>query len=115
LEKKRDMIARRTVLRRLNLEAEVLDRLEELELILPVKRPGKERAYYPDDVDRLRVYQVLVRELEVNPPGAEIILRMRSRLVEMQKRISRVLEEIENQGLLDDVREILSSLEEELW
>ena len=42
-------------------------------------------AYGPDDLERVRVTRVLVRELEVNWPGVDIILRMRQELVEMRR------------------------------
>jgi len=109
------IVARRTVIRRLSLDGEVLDRLEELELVVPVRRPGKERAYRLDDIDRLRVYLLLTQELGVNPPGAEIILRLRGRLMDLQQILYRMLTGIRNQGLLDKVREVLSSLDQEPW
>ena len=76
MTRRTSVITRRTVLKKLCLDGEVLDRLEELQLVVPIIRPGKERAYRIDDVDRLRVYQVLINDLGVNPAGAEIILRM---------------------------------------
>jgi len=109
------IVARRTVIRRLSLDGEVLDRLEELELVVPVRRPGKETAYRLDDIDRLRVYLLLTQELGVNPPGAEIILRLRGRLMDLQQILYRMLTGIRNQGLLDKVREVLSSLDQEPW
>jgi DNA-binding transcriptional MerR regulator len=115
LSKPRKIITRRTVLRRLEIEGEVLDRLEELDLVVPVRRPGRERAYHLRDVDRLRVYQVLVQELGVNPPGAEIILRMRTQLLAMQDRMFRMLSEFKNKVLLDEMKQIVASLQDEPW
>lgn len=99
----------------LSLDGEVLDRLEELELVVPVQRPGKERAYQLDDVDRLRVYCLLTQELGVNPQGAEIILRLRGRLMDLQQLLYHMLTEIKNQGLLDNIRDVISSLNEDPW
>jgi DNA-binding transcriptional MerR regulator len=115
LSKPHKIIARRTVLRRLEIEGEVLDRLEELELVVPVRRPGRERAYHVRDVDRLRVYQVLVQELGVNPPGAEIIVRMRTQLLTMQERMILLLAEFKNKGLLEELKQIVSALQDEPW
>jgi len=107
------IVTRRTVIQQLNLEGEVLDHLEELEIVVPIHRPDQEQAYSLEDVDNLRVYQVLVRDLGVNPPGAEIILRMRNQLLGIRQRMGLLLSEMKAQGLLDEVREILESLDKD--
>lgn len=109
------IFARRSVLKQLDLDGEVLDHLEELQIIVPVQRPGRERGYHPADVDRLRVYQVLVRELGVNPAGAEIILRMRNQLLHIRQNMSRLLGEMKAQGMLDEFQKVLESLEDDFW
>ena len=109
------IIARRSVLKQLDMDGQVLDHLEELQIIIPVRRPGRERAYHVGDVDRLRVYQVLVRELGVNPAGAEIILRMRNQLLHIRGRMSRLVNEMQAQGMLDEFQKILATLEDDFW
>jgi MerR family transcriptional regulator/heat shock protein HspR len=109
------IITRRTVIKQLNLDGEVLDRLEELEIVVPIHRPGRERGYGAEDVDNLRVYQVLVHELGVNPAGAEIILRMRNQLLGIRQRMGLLLTEMKAQGMLDEFRELLESLERDVW
>lgn len=105
-------VSRRMVCRQLALDGGVLDRLEELQLVIPIRRPGRQRAYTPDDYDRLRVYSVLVNELEVNGAGAEIILQMRTRLMGARERVSKMLNHARCQGFLDDLKEILESLDD---
>jgi DNA-binding transcriptional MerR regulator len=102
------------VCRRLGLDSQALDRLEDMQIIVAVRRPGRERAYSASDVDRLRVYAVLVHELDVNPAGAEIILRMRSRLLTVRTRLAQMFDQARAHGLLDELHQILDSLEEEL-
>jgi MerR family transcriptional regulator/heat shock protein HspR len=109
------ILARRSVLKQLDLDGEVLDHLEELQIVIPVRRPGRERGYHLADVDRLRVYQVLVRELGVNPAGAEIILRMRNQLLHIRQNMSRLLSEMEAQGMLEEFQKVLQSLEDDFW
>lgn len=109
------IVTRRTVIQQLNLDGEVLDHLEELEIVVPIHRPDQESAYSLEDVDNLRVYQVLVQDLGVNPPGAEIILRMRNQLLGIRQRMGLLLSEMKAQGLLDEVRGILESLEKDVW
>lgn len=109
------IIARQTVIQQLNLEGEVLDHLEELEIVVPIHRPDQEQSYNIEDVDKLRVYQVLIHELGVNPAGAEIILRMRNQLLGIRQRMGLLISEMKAQGKLDEVREILESLEKDVW
>ncbi len=108
------LITRRTVCRRLDLDGTVLDRLEELQLVIPIRRPGRERAYAPEDIDRLRVYAVLIKELDVNPPGAEIILRLRTRLLTARRRLARLLIQASEHGMLDELKDLLDSLDDDL-
>lgn len=107
------IIARQTVIQQLNLDGEILNHLEELEIIVPIHRPDQEQAYSIEDVDNLRVYQVLVHELGVNPAGAEIILRMRNQLLGIRQRMGLLLTKMKAQGKLDEVREILESLDKD--
>ena len=109
------IVTRRTVIQQLHLDGEVLDHLEELEIVVPIHRPDQERAYSLEDVDNLRVYQVLVHDLGVNPPGAEIILRMRNQLLGIRQRMGLLLSEMKAQGMLDEVRGIMESLEKDVW
>ncbi|MBN2498685.1 MAG: hypothetical protein JXR96_29105 [Deltaproteobacteria bacterium] len=109
------IIARRSVIRRLGLSREALDRLEDLQIVVPVRRPGRERAYCRADYEQLRVYRLLLEELDVNSAGAEIILRMRNRLIAVQRRLAQFLSVASEQGLLDELNELLRSLEDDVW
>lgn len=108
----RQIITRRMVIRTTGIDGEILDRLEELQILIPIRRPGRERAYRPRDLDRLRVYGLLVRELGVNPEGAEIILRMRDRLLDLRHRLSVFLDQARQEGLLDELERILDDLDD---
>jgi hypothetical protein len=44
-------------------------------------------AFGPDEVETILVSQTLVRELEVNWAGVEVILRMRKQLIVAQHRL----------------------------
>src|SRR4051794_37403269 len=43
------------------------------------------------DVERARVIALLTQELEVNMPGAEVILRMRDDMIAMQRQFEEIL------------------------
>ena len=82
-------------------DEEFLDKLEAEELVCPVKVDSeKERVFPEDQVERIRVINNLVRDLEVNLPGAEVILEMRENMMRMQERFDRIL-----QALLEEFRE----------
>lgn len=73
-------------------DEEFLDKLEAEELVRPVKvNSEKERVFPEDQVERIRVINNLVRDLEVNLPGAEVILEMRENMMRMQERFDRIL------------------------
>ena len=46
------------------------------------------------DIERARVIALLTEELEVNLPGAEVILRMREDMIAMQRQFEEILVDI---------------------
>ena len=73
-------------------DAEFLDELEAEELVNPVRvDAGSPTAFPPAQVERIRVINNLVRDLCVNLPGCEVILRMREDMIRMQERFDRIL------------------------
>ena len=49
-------------------------------------------GFLPEEVEAARVAYTLVRELEVNWPGVEIILRLRQELLETRRQVADLLE-----------------------
>jgi MerR family transcriptional regulator, heat shock protein HspR len=60
-------------------------------LVTPSRTVGKTRMYSDDDLEELARVLRLTRDLGVNLAGIEIILKMRRRMVEMQKQIEDLL------------------------
>jgi MerR family transcriptional regulator/heat shock protein HspR len=60
-------------------------------LLRPSRTEGRTRMYSQDDVEELARFLRLTRDLGVNLAGVEIILRMRRRMIEMQKQIEDLL------------------------
>lgn len=56
-------------------------------LLTPSRTVGRTRMYSQDDVEELARLLRLTRDLGVNLAGVEIILKMRRRMVEMQKQV----------------------------
>jgi DNA-binding transcriptional MerR regulator len=70
-----------------------LEELEAEELVRSVEvAEERERVFPEEQVERIRVINNLVRDLDVNLPGAEVILEMRENMIRMQQRFDRILE-----------------------
>jgi MerR family transcriptional regulator, heat shock protein HspR len=67
-------------------------------LLTPSRTVGRTRMYSQEDIDDLARLIRLTRDLGVNLAGAEIILKMRRRMVEMQKQIEDLLAYLREQG-----------------
>ncbi len=52
-----------------------------------------------DDVEKARVAHLLIEELDVNFAGAEVIVRMRSEMIAMQRQFGQILE-----ALIEEIR-----------
>ena len=60
-------------------------------LIQPSRTEGRTRMYSADDVEDIARLLRLTRDLGVNLAGAEIVIKMRRRMVDMQKQIEDLL------------------------
>jgi MerR family transcriptional regulator/heat shock protein HspR len=67
-------------------------------LLRPSRTEGRTRMYSAEDVDELARLLRLTRDLGVNLAGVEIILRMRRRMVDMQKQIEDLLAYLRESG-----------------
>ena len=67
-------------------------------LIQPSRTEGRTRMYSAEDVEDIARLLRLTRDLGVNLAGAEIIIKMRRRMVEMQTQIEELVEYLNEQG-----------------
>jgi MerR family transcriptional regulator/heat shock protein HspR len=67
-------------------------------LLRPSRTQGRTRMYSPEDVEELARLSRLTRDLGVNLAGVEIILRMRRRMLEMQRQIEDLLAYVRESG-----------------
>ena len=67
-------------------------------LLRPSRTEGRTRMYSADDVEELARLLRLTRDLGVNLAGVEIIIRMRRRMVDLQKQIEDLLAYIRESG-----------------
>jgi MerR family transcriptional regulator/heat shock protein HspR len=75
----------------LKLHPQTLRFYEKKELIKPSRTVGRTRMYSPEDVEEIARIVRLTRDLGVNLAGVEIILKMRRRMLEMQRQIEDLL------------------------
>lgn len=73
-------------------------------LLRPSRTEGRTRMYSAEDVDDLARLLRLTRDLGVNLAGVEIIIRMRRRMVDMQKQIEDLLAYLREEGA--DVKDL---------
>ena len=70
--------------------------LERESIIEPIIR--SKLKYYPrDQVERVRVARLLIKEMGVNLEGAEVALNMREQMIAMQRQFNEVLRRLARQ------------------
>jgi MerR family transcriptional regulator/heat shock protein HspR len=62
------------------------------------KRAANRRLYSRRDIERVRQIQRLVADLGVNLAGAEVILRMREKLQQMEQELELLRDEVRRRG-----------------
>lgn len=82
----------------LNVHPQTLRLYEKKGLVRPSRTEGRTRMYSPEDVEELARLLRLSRDLGVNLAGVEIILRMRRRMLEMQKQIEDLVSYVREGG-----------------
>ena len=82
----------------LKLHPQTLRMYEKKGLIRPSRTEGRTRMYSDEDVEDIARLLRLSRDLGVNLAGAEIIIKMRRRMLEMQKQIENLLDLVREEG-----------------
>lgn len=75
----------------LKMHPQTLRMYEKKGLIRPSRTVGKTRMYSPEDVEDIARLVRLTRDLGVNLAGVEIILKMRRRMIDMQREIESLM------------------------
>jgi MerR family transcriptional regulator/heat shock protein HspR len=71
----------------LGCEVHTLRYYEKLGAVKPYRSDGNIRYYSEAEIERLRHIKVLMEDMGINMAGAEVILRLSARIVEMQHKI----------------------------
>jgi MerR family transcriptional regulator/heat shock protein HspR len=84
---------RKQVIEIFEVDESFLDTLESEDLVHPVQEEStREKVFPPDQVERIRIINNLVNDLEVNLAGVEVIMEMRENLIRMQRQFDQILE-----------------------
>jgi MerR family transcriptional regulator/heat shock protein HspR len=82
----------------LEIHPQTLRFYEKKGLIRPSRTVGRTRMYSEEDVEEIARLLRLTRDMGVNLAGAEVIVKMRRRMIEMQKQIEGLLEYVREHG-----------------
>ena len=82
----------------LKIHPQTLRFYEKKGLLRPSRSVGRTRMYSADDVEEIARLLRLTRDMGVNLAGAEIIVKMRRRMIDMQKQIESLLEYVRENG-----------------
>ena len=84
------------VIKTCKVDKHFIQKLERESVIRPVVQ--RRRKLYPlDQVDRIRIANLLIQEMGVNFEGAEVVLNMREQMIAMQRQFNEVLRLIGNE------------------
>ena len=75
----------------LDIDDALLQTLVDEEFVYVTSGANKERMVSVDDAERLRMITLLMREMEVNLAGVEVILHLRDQLEAMQRQFDDIL------------------------
>ncbi len=88
-----DYYYKRQILEIFECEESFLEILEAEDLVHSVAEESEqERVFPPDQVERIRIINNLMRELDVNLAGVEVIMAMRENMIRMQRQFDKILE-----------------------
>ena len=82
----------------LHVHPQTLRFYEKKGLVRPSRTEGQTRMYSAEDVDEIARLLRLTRDLGVNLAGVEIVLKMRRRMIDMQKQIEDLLSYVRETG-----------------
>lgn len=85
----------RVAAERAGLHEQSLRMYERRGLIQPERSKGNIRLFSDADIEHIRFIKRLVDDLGVNLAGVEVIMRMRSQLIEAQELVARLTDELE--------------------
>jgi MerR family transcriptional regulator/heat shock protein HspR len=82
------------VLSDLDADAEFVESLVQAEIVYVEHDQQGEALISAEDAERVRLVKLLIRELDVNLAGVEVILHMRESMLAMHKQVEEILDAV---------------------
>jgi len=83
------------IIEQFTIDKDFLEDLEKEEIICPVcGKDSQEKRLCYRDVEKLRLADILHKEMDVNMPGIEVVLQMRQNMLNMRKQFDAILEDL---------------------
>ena len=79
--------------RMVGLHAQTLRYYERVGLIWPSRSVGRQRLYSPADIERLRRIRTLTEEMGMNLAGAEVALKLMSRVEQLEQEVQQLTDQ----------------------
>ena len=105
MDDKQEMLDFQETCRILGIQSSDLEAIESEGLITLEVIQGS-KVVTGEQLERLRMIMRLKRDLAVNLPGIDVILQMRSRMIQMREEVEQILDFLHTQ-LSRDIRELL--------
>ena len=86
------------VIETIEIDEVLLRELEEEGIVCPTCRANESsKKFSRIEVEKVRIAKQLIVEMDVNPPGVGIILRMRQNMIDMREQFDTILEDLASQ------------------
>ncbi|MFC1892344.1 chaperone modulator CbpM [Thermodesulfobacteriota bacterium] len=86
------------VVETIEIDEVLLSELEEEGIVCPTCHANESsKSFSRIEVEKVRIAKQLIEEMDVNPPGVDIILRMRQNMIDMRKQFDSILEDLARQ------------------
>ncbi len=80
--------------RMVGLHAQTLRYYERVGLVMPSRSEGKRRLYTPREIERLKRIKALTDDMGVNLAGVEVVLKLMERMIQMEREMNRLMDEV---------------------
>jgi MerR family transcriptional regulator/heat shock protein HspR len=84
--------------RMVGVHAQTLRYYERIGLVAPARSRGNIRMYSPQDVRRARWIKSLIDDLGINLAGVDVIIRMTARMVELERKVEELQDQLSAQS-----------------
>ncbi|MFC1838512.1 chaperone modulator CbpM [Thermodesulfobacteriota bacterium] len=86
------------VIKTIEIDETLISELEKEGIVCPICDGNKvSKNFSRIEVEKVRIAKLLIEEMDVNPPGVDIILRMRQNMIDMREQFDSILDDLARQ------------------